>query len=110
MDNVELEVKENTAILKIKNDIIFDNSNQTKEVIKELLKKQEGINNIVIDLAGANYLDSSGIGVILSIFKFTKDHYTETGHFNLVNANEKIKRVFEVTQLDSIIPINDSVN
>ncbi|TDO85265.1 SpoIIAA-like anti-anti-sigma regulatory factor [Halanaerobium saccharolyticum] len=95
-------VENNKAVLKFEGEVIFDNSNQLKEEAKQMLSKNEKVNSLVIDLGSVPYLDSSGVGVILSLFKFMRNR---NGALAVAEANEKIKRVFDVTKLREIIPV-----
>ncbi|RAK08129.1 SpoIIAA-like anti-anti-sigma regulatory factor [Halanaerobium saccharolyticum] len=101
-ESLKLLVENNKAVLKFEGEVIFDNSNQLKEEAKQMLSKNEGVNKLVIDLANVSYLDSSGVGLILSLFKFMRN---KKGTLAVAAANEKIKRVFEVTKLQEIIPV-----
>ncbi|MFW5795040.1 MAG: STAS domain-containing protein [Bacillota bacterium] len=108
MTDVKLsyEVLEDRNILKVDGKIIFENSNQVKEKVKEIIKEKE-FNNLIIDLSSTSYLDSSGIGVILSLFKFMRDN---DGKLILVNPNQKVNRVFEMTKLKQILDIYNDIN
>lgn len=108
MANVKLsyEVLEGSNILQVDGEVIFNNSNQVKEEAKEIIKENE-INKLIIDLTSTSYLDSSGIGVILSLFKFMRD---KSGKLLIANPNEKVKRVFEVTKLNQILDIYSDLN
>jgi len=108
MSEVKLsyEVLEGNNVLKVDGNVIFENSNQVKEEAKEIIKEKE-IYNLIVDLSSASYLDSSGIGVILSLFKFMRDN---NGKLIIANPNEKVKRVFEVTKLNQILDIYNDIN
>ncbi|MFW5873581.1 MAG: STAS domain-containing protein [Bacillota bacterium] len=108
MSDVKLsyEVLEGNNILQIDGEVIFENSNQVKEEAKEIIKEKE-INHLIIDLSSTTYLDSSGIGVILSLFKFMRD---SNGKLIIANPNDKVKRVFEVTKLNQILDIYNDIN
>lgn len=95
-----------TAILEFKGEIIFDNSNQLKEEVKKRLTRKKELKYLIIDLSQVPYVDSSGVGVILSLFKFMRNR---KGSLAVAEANQKIKRVFEVTKLEEIIPLYDNL-
>lgn len=98
----DLVIENNKAILKFDGEIIFDNSNQLKEEAKKLLDQKQEVDTLIIDLSKVDYIDSSGVGVILSLFKFMRE---KDGSLAVAEPNEKIKRVFDVTKLAEIIPI-----
>jgi anti-anti-sigma factor len=103
LDNLlDLVVENNKAVLKFDGEIIFENSNQLKEKAKKLLAKKQEVDSLIIDLSKVDYIDSSGVGVILSLFKFMRE---KDGSLAVSEPNEKIKRVFDVTKLAEIIPV-----
>ena len=104
-ESLELIIEDETAVLKIKGEVLFDNSNIYKEKTKELIKKTE-YSNLIIDLIEVPYIDSSGIGFLLSLFKFMRE---KDEILKIANANEKIKKVLEITKINSIIDIHDSL-
>ncbi|MCC6446856.1 MAG: STAS domain-containing protein [Armatimonadetes bacterium] len=59
----------------------------------------KGINRVVINLSGVEYLDSTGLGVLIGGLKRLKE---QGGNLFLICPNPKIKRIFEITGLDKI--------
>lgn len=106
-ESLELLVEKNTAVLKFDGEVIFDNSNQLKEEAKQRLKGKKDVNKLVIDLSQVPYLDSSGVGVLLSLFKFMR---TRDGSLVIAEPNSKIRRVFDVTKMTEIIPVYMSLD
>lgn len=105
-ESLEMQVEENTAVLKLDGEVIFDNSNQLKENAKQKLSQNKDISRLIIDLSRVPYLDSSGVGVLLSLFKFMR---SREGSLFIAEPNEKIKRVFDVTKMTEIIPVYNSL-
>ena len=62
---------------------------------------------IVLDLAGTDYLDSTGLGVILGGVKRTR---LQGGDLALSRAEPQVRRDFELTRLIEILPIHDSID
>ena len=100
-ESLKIELENGIALLKFDGEVIFDNSNQLKEEAKKRLSRKEETKKLIIDLSQVPYLDSSGVGVLLSLFKFMK---TRGGSLAIANPNEKIRRVFDVTKMTEIIP------
>jgi anti-anti-sigma factor len=105
-ESLKLLVENNKAVLKFDGEVIFDNSNQLKEESKRRLEKKKKVESLIIDLSQVSYLDSSGVGVVLSLFKFMR---TRNGSLAVAEPNEKIKRVFDVTKMAEIIPVYANV-
>jgi stage II sporulation protein AA (anti-sigma F factor antagonist) len=59
-----------------------------------------GINNLIFDFSSVNFMDSSGIGVVIGRFKKVKEF---GGKVAVVNLKPSIKRVFELGGLFKII-------
>lgn len=59
-----------------------------------------------VDLKNVNYMDSTGLGVFISVLKSTKENES---HFKLINLQERVLRLFTITGLDEIININATI-
>lgn len=58
------------------------------------------IKNIVLDIEGLNFMDSSGIGVLIGRYKAVSKR---GGKLGVVHINSHIDRIFEVSGLYKII-------
>lgn len=63
--------------------------------------------NLVIDLEGVDFIDSTGLGVLIGALKRVKSH---DGDLQLVATDSRILKVFEITQLDTIFQIHQSLD
>ncbi len=77
-------------------------------VIAPLLKSEfvflrnEGVRNLIFDLKGVDYIDSSGLSSILTANRLWKDY----GSFVLTNMNsDGVKKLIEISKLDTILTI-----
>ncbi|WP_042463475.1 anti-sigma factor antagonist [Neobacillus dielmonensis] len=61
---------------------------------------------IVIDLKNVSYLDSTGLGVFVGLFKQLKQ---KDGELRLVNLSNRVQRLFEITGLSHIMNISANV-
>jgi anti-sigma B factor antagonist len=62
--------------------------------VKGLIK--EGINKVVIDLAGVKWINSSGLGVLMATMTTLK---SADGQLKLANVTEKVESLLMITQL-----------
>ncbi len=78
------------------------------QTLRELVRSEldRGHPRLVVDLAGVEKLDSSGVGEIVSAFVTTRG---TAGGLVTANLSSKVRRIFELTELDRVIPIYDSV-
>ncbi|MEF9935404.1 MAG: anti-sigma F factor antagonist [Clostridium sp.] len=65
-----------------------------------------GSQNIVFDFNGVNFMDSSGIGVVMGRFRKLS---ATGGKACVVNLKPNIKRVFELSGLFKIIPEHSDI-
>jgi anti-sigma B factor antagonist len=66
----------------------------------------EGKVNILVDLEGVDFLDSTGLGVLVSTVKRVR---SDGGDLSLVCANQHILKVFEITGLTTVFAIHDTI-
>lgn len=65
----------------------------------------DGNTHLVIDLSQVAFLDSTGLGVVVKILKHTRE---AGGWLRLVVTSGRIRKIFEITGLDVVIPIFDT--
>ena len=64
-----------------------------------------GSRKFLIDFTKTGYIDSSGLGVLVSLSKKIRD---EGGDLRLAGLNDDLKTLFELTKLDTLFAITDS--
>lgn len=65
----------------------------------ELIEK--GNRNIVLDLSTVSFMDSSGLGAIVSIYKLMD----KDGNFVLSGLQGSVTALFKLTRMDKVFPI-----
>ncbi len=72
---------------------------------RALIAKQieQGANNIILDLSEVRYLDSSGLGALVSIRKMLGAN----GTFLLCGVTGQVADVFRVTRMNAVFDIFD---
>ena len=73
--------------------------------IKRLI--DEGSQKIVVDVAGLNSVDSSGIGMLVSCFAHVEQR---GGRLHVAGAQGAVLKVFETVHLDRIVPMHADLN
>jgi anti-sigma B factor antagonist len=62
--------------------------------------------DLIIDLAGVPYMDSAGLGALLGAFASSQ----RTNHeFALVNVSDRLRTMFQVAHVDTLLPLFSSV-
>lgn len=81
----------------------------TAPVLREELARlvDGGHNNLVVDLTGVPFMDSTGLGVLVGALKKVKTH---GGDLALVIDQEKVLKVFRITALTQVFPIFETVD
>ena len=58
-----------------------------------------------LDFSQTGYIDSSGLGVLVSLSKKIRE---QGGELRLANLNDDLKTLFELTKLDTLFQIADT--
>lgn len=66
----------------------------------------DGARRIVVDMSGTEFLDSTGLGVLVGGLKRVR---TLDGDLELVCSSEKILKVFRITGLTKVFTLHDSM-
>ena len=92
--------EENVEIIDLKGEIDISVSNRIREAIRPLIDQRK--ERLLINLEGVTYIDSSGLGVLVESLQEMKKY---GGRIKLVKLNPDIRKVFEVTRLDTFFEI-----
>ena len=66
-----------------------------------------GAQNVVIDLSGVDFIDSTGLGVLMGAAKRVR---TAGGDIRLVMTGSRLADLIEITRLDRVLDVFDSVS
>jgi anti-sigma B factor antagonist len=62
--------------------------------------------HVVVDLTELEFLDSTGLGVIIGAFGRAKE---AAGTLRVVCPQERFRRLFRITGLDGLMPVDESL-
>ena len=65
---------------------------------------QDGHINIVLDLTNVDFVDSTGLGVLIGGLKRTRSH---GGDLRCIGLTEPLKEMFKLTGLDTVLTQED---
>ncbi len=91
------------TLVEVEGQLIVGNRQELKQQVLERL--EAGDRKFVIDFANTGYIDSSGLGVLVSLSKKIRE---QGGELRLSNLNEDLRTLFELTKLDTLFKITDS--
>ena len=102
-----LDVTEHEAItvLAVRGEVDVYTAPRLREKLVELVS--QGRYNIVVDLEAVDFLDSTGLGVLVGGLKRLRSH---DGDLSLVCTQHRILKVFEITGLTKVFTIHESVD
>ncbi|MCM3217629.1 anti-sigma factor antagonist [Niallia taxi] len=101
---IDVNEKELDVEIKVAGEIDAYTAPKLKERIYSFSEK-DGV-RMTIDLSDVNYMDSTGLGVFVGLFKNVRSH---DGEFKLIGLSERLIRLFEITGLADIIDINSKI-
>ena len=91
------------TVVDVGGQLIVGNRQELKQKVLDELEKGE--RRFLIDFAQTGYIDSSGLGVLVSLSKKIRE---QGGELRLANLNEDLKTLFELTKLDTLFQIADT--
>ena len=89
-------------IVNVEGQLIVGNRQELKSAIQEAL--EHGERRFLIDFTRTGYIDSSGLGALVSISKKVRE---QGGELRLSGLNEDLRSLFELTKLDTLFSIAD---
>ena len=102
--NILSEIQDDVAIIRLDGDLVVSEVEKLRSEIRELAEKN--IHKVILDFADIDFIDSSGIGLLVEILKSLSKY--EGGQLKIVNINRQVKDILKQIQLFSIFDIYDS--
>lgn len=91
------------TVVDVNGELTVANRGELKERVLRRLEEGEGV--FVIDFSKTGYIDSSGLGVLVSLSKRIRE---ENGRLRLAGLNQDLRTLFELTKLDTLFQISDT--
>ena len=102
--NIKERVVEGVSVLDLSGKIVLgEGDRQVKERIKDLLA--DGQRRILLNLGDVNYLDSAGLGALISSYTTVK---RESGQLKLMNLTKRIQDLLAITKLITVFETYDN--
>lgn len=99
----DVQQKGDVTIIDVEGQLIVGNRQELKQKVLEEL--EDGRRKFLIDFANTGYIDSSGLGVLVSLSKKIRE---QGGELRLASLNEDLRTLFELTKLDTLFHISDN--
>ncbi|MGF1506000.1 MAG: STAS domain-containing protein [Chloroflexi bacterium] len=101
---MEITIKEMNRVdlIEVAGRIDSSNAEELGEALKQ--RVDDGRRNLVVDLAGVEYMSSAGLRELVATLKQVKQG---SGDLRLCNPSERVAEVLELAGLDSVFEIYD---
>ncbi len=75
-------------------------------LLRDLVRQNldTGHKKIVINMSGINYIDSTGLGELVSAYRLVK---SQDGELKLMNLNKKVSDLLQITRLYAVFDIHN---
>ncbi len=99
--NIESEkTPDGVAVIEVAGELDLYTAPRLKEAL--LSAMDEGVLNIIVDMSGVHFIDSSALGVLIGGVKRLKP---KEGKLVLVSVDENVNWIFQITGLNSVFDI-----
>lgn len=108
-ENINFEIKKVDDIVIFK---LLENSFDASisGIVKgelTILLSNEDVQKLVFDLSEIEYCDSSGLSAILLSFRILQSN---DGHIRLASPQKSVRSLIEISQLNRVLPIKETVD
>ena len=102
MLGIKEQFRDNWVLLEINGEIDMATGPELRQRIVQYV--QEGHLHIILDLAKVDFIDSTGLGVLIGGLKRTRSH---GGDLQCIGLSESLKEMFKLTGLDAFLTEKD---
>lgn len=103
--SINVDRRGDTAIVNLVGSCTMTVSKKLGDSLRDL--GGQGLRSIIIDLSSVDFIESSGLGGIVAGYLRAKIHKSE---FRLVNPSPDIRKLLEITRLEQLFGIYDSID
>jgi len=101
---VQVDDRDGWAVAHVHGDVDMTTAPRLREQVIDVVVR--GQPNVVLDLQGVDFIDSTGLGVVIGLLKRTR---SQGGDLRLVSTRSALRKVLELTALDHALPLADTV-
>ncbi|MCP4137297.1 MAG: STAS domain-containing protein [bacterium] len=100
--NIEFKMVNNIGIVKVSGSLVIVNVEEFNNKFDEYLEEN---NNFILDLSDLEFIDSTGLGAIVSVMRKATQ---KGGDLKISCLSTKAKMVFEITHVFKIFDVFDT--
>ena len=101
--SLETRHEDGHTIIEVGGEIDVYTAPKLRDKITELVG--EGHHDLVIDMEGVDFLDSTGLGVLVGGLKKVRAH---DGSMTLICSQDRLLKIFRITGLAKVFTIHDT--
>ena len=101
---LELSEQGGWSVLLVGGEVDVATAPRLREQLIKLVNDQRF--RIVVDLGGVDFIDSTGLGVLIGALKRVRSH---DGALHLVVDDPRVRKLFDITGLDQVFDIHPSL-
>src|SRR5205809_7977346 len=98
--DVETGTRRGASVATLRGEIDVYTAPRLRQTLIDLV--EGGATNIVVDMEKVDFLDSTGLGVLVGGLKRVKD---KEGSMKLVANQDRILKIFDITGLSKVFPM-----
>src|SRR5438105_9862249 len=103
--DVETSTKDGKNVVSLRGEIDVYTAPRLRQTLIDLV--EGGATDIVVDMERVDFLDSTGLGVLVGGLKRVKD---KDGTMKLVANQDRILKIFDITGLSKVFPMYGSLD
>ncbi len=100
--NLEWKLEEGVLTVYPQGDLDLVTAKTMKEHVENILYSRLGVKNLVVNLKGVRFVDSSGLGMLIGCYKYMQGRQ---GSMMLSDASASLYRVLELSGMKKLMPI-----
>ena len=89
-----------TLVVEVNTQLVVTNRQEFKQAILDAV--EQGARLVIVDFSASPYIDSSGLGALVSLGKRIREL---GGDLRLAALNDDLRTLFELTRLDALFPL-----
>jgi anti-sigma B factor antagonist len=103
--DLETSKQGDASVLTLRGEIDVYTAPRLRQAIVDLV--ESGERRIVVDMEKVDFLDSTGLGVLVGALKRVK---TNEGSLSIVVTQDKLLKIFEITGLNRVFAMSPTVD
>ena len=103
--DLETNTRNGTSVVVLRGEIDVYTAPRLRQALIDLV--EGGSTDIVVDMDKVDFLDSTGLGVLVGGLKRVK---SKEGDLKLVVTQDRIMKIFDITGLSKVFPMFGSVD